>query len=72
MTIESIIDNLSREEQIMAMELLWKRLSSGDAPIQPPDWHRAVVAERVARLETGEVGLVSWEDAKKRLRERLP
>jgi hypothetical protein len=72
MTIESIIDNLSREEQILAMELLWKRLASGDAPIQPPDWHREVVAERVARLESGEVGLVSWEDAKKRLMERLP
>jgi hypothetical protein len=53
------------------MELLWKRLAAESPSTAPPDWHRGVVAERVAAIENGEETLSDWADAKKRLADRL-
>jgi hypothetical protein len=36
MTLETIIDGLSRDEQMIAMELLWKRLTHEAATASPP------------------------------------
>ena len=71
MTLESIIDGLSRDEQIIAMELLWKRISQGKDSSKPPQWHRDVVAERVERIRNGSASLVDWTEARKRLVDRL-
>jgi hypothetical protein len=71
MTLESLIGGLTRDEQIIAMELLWKRLTTESPSTAPPDWHRSVVAERVAAIENGEETLFDWADAKKRLADRL-
>ena len=71
MSLESLIGGLSRDEQIVAMELLWKRLTTEDPSAAPPDWHRSVVAERVAAIERGEESLSDWADAKRRLADRL-
>jgi hypothetical protein len=71
MTLETLIGGLSREEQIVAMELLWKRLTTEDPSTAPPEWHRSVVEERVAALERGDDTLSDWADAKKRLADRL-
>lgn len=71
MKLETMIDALSRDEQIIAMELLWKRLTHETSAALPPDWHRDVVAERVAGVESGDDPLSDWADAKKRLADRL-
>ncbi|MDZ4851289.1 MAG: addiction module protein [Pirellulaceae bacterium] len=72
MTLEALIDNLSRDEQVIAMELLWKRISQGQNAVHPPEWHHDIVAERVARVKNGSTKLIDWDDAKRRLAERLP
>jgi len=46
MSLETLIGGLSRDEQIVAMELLWKRLPTEEPSASPPEWHRSVVAER--------------------------
>ncbi|MFO7906488.1 MAG: addiction module protein [Planctomycetota bacterium] len=71
MTLEAFINGLSRDEQVIAMEMLWKRLSQGPDAAVPPAWHRDVVAERVAALKDGTESLVDWAEAKKRLADRL-
>lgn len=71
MSLESLIGGLTREEQIVAMELLWKRLTTEDPAAAPPDWHRGVVAERAAAIEDGSEALSDWAEAKKRLADRL-
>lgn len=71
MSLETLIGGLTRDEQIVAMELLWKRLTTEDPSAAPPEWHRSVVAERVAAIERGEEALSDWADAKKRLADRL-
>ncbi len=69
MTLETMIDGLTRKEQLIAMELLWRRLSQTDS--EPPAWHRSVVSERVTAVENGIDTLSGWADAKKRLADRI-
>ncbi len=71
MTLEAMIDSLSRDEQMIAMELLWKRLTHESTVIEPPEWHRDVVAERANAVRNGDDTLSDWADAKKRLADRL-
>jgi hypothetical protein len=71
MSLETLIGGLSRDEQIVAMELLWKRLTTEDPSASPPEWHRSVVSERVAAVEQGDDTISDWADAKKRLADRL-
>ena len=48
MTLETMIDGLSREEKLAAMELIWRDLASGPQPFVSPDWHEQVIADRLA------------------------
>lgn len=70
MGIEAIIDNMSRHEQLAALQLLWDRLASSPEDTQPPDWNGELLADRMAAVENGTAKFVDWTDAKKRLRER--
>jgi putative addiction module component (TIGR02574 family) len=70
MGIETLIDNMSRNEQIAALQLIWDRLATSAEGTEPPEWHGDVLAERLAAVENGSAKFVDWPDAKKRLRER--
>jgi hypothetical protein len=48
MTLETMIDGLSREEKLAAMDLIWRDLTSGPQPFVSPDWHERVIAARLA------------------------
>jgi hypothetical protein len=56
-------------DKIRLMEALWRDLSEGDALVDSPDWHAAVLADRVSRLESGQDKFIDWDVAKKLLRE---
>ncbi len=60
MSLETLIGGLTRDEQIVAMELLWKRLTTENPSAAPPEWHRSVAAERVARKKHRCIRLVFW------------
>lgn len=47
MTVETIIKNLSAEERRCALELLWAHIERDDPSFAPPEWHGAVIAERL-------------------------
>jgi len=71
MTLETMINGLSPDEQLIAMELLWVRLTQYATPTAPPGWHSEIVSKRAAAVESGEDTLSDWSDAKERLAERL-
>ena len=71
MELEAIIDGLSRDEQVIAMEMLWSRISQDPTTSAPPEWHQDIVAKRVEALKDGSESFVDWSEAKKRLAERL-
>lgn len=58
MTVETLIGNLSRAEQLLAMELIWQSLSSVESTLESPGWHDEVVRERLQNpLPGGSLGL---------------
>ena len=65
------IAELPPAEKIELMESLWESICHEPLVTQAiPDWHHAVLADRVARLDSGEEPVASWEDAKTRIREQ--
>ena len=71
MTTDQLLESLSRTEKIALMERLWADLSQRPQEVPSPDWHGDVLAERIAAVREGRTALVDWNDAKRRLRDRL-
>ena len=63
----SDIQQMSLEEQLQAMELLWASLSRTPNAVPSPDWHGDILAERMAKIERGEGEFLSIPQLKERL-----
>jgi hypothetical protein len=61
------IQQMSLEEQLQAMELLWASLSRTPNAVPSPDWHGDILAERMAKIERGEGEFLSIPQLKARL-----
>jgi putative addiction module component (TIGR02574 family) len=61
------IEQMSLEEQLQAMELLWDSLSRRPNAVPSPDWHGDILAERMAEIERGEGEFLSIPQLKERL-----
>ena len=61
------IEQMSLEEQLQAMELLWSSLSRTPNAVPSPDWHGDILAERMAKIERGEGEFLSIPQLKARL-----
>ena len=61
------IEQMSLEEQLQAMELLWSSLSRTPNAVPSPDWHGDILAERMAKIERGEGEFLSIPQLKERL-----
>jgi hypothetical protein len=55
MSLEELIRNLSRAEKLMAMELIWRDLSSSQDSIESPSWHDDIIRERLEKAASGEL-----------------
>jgi hypothetical protein len=64
---EAAIDRMTPQEQMKAMELLWRALSRTPNAVRSPSWHGAVLSERLAKIERGEAEFFTIEEVKKRL-----
>lgn len=71
MSTDVALGNLSVAEKLELMERPWDDLSRRPENVPSPQWHGDVLAERIAAVSDGRTDFVSWDDAKKRLRERL-
>ncbi len=65
------LDTLSTTEKLILMERLWVDLSIRPDEIRSPDWHGDVLSARLQAVKEGKTNFIDWEDAKRRLRERL-
>lgn len=61
------IEQMSLQEQLQAMELLWTSLSRRPNAVPSPDWHGDILAERLAKIEHGEGEFLSISQLKERL-----
>ena len=71
MSTDVSLEKLSVAEKLELMERLWDDLSRRPGDVPSPQWHADVLAERIAAVRDGRTDFVQWDDAKKRLRERL-
>ncbi|MBI3877977.1 MAG: addiction module protein [Verrucomicrobia bacterium] len=61
------IDRMDVQERLQAMELLWASLSRTPEVVPSPDWHGAVLADRLAKIKRGEAQLLTLAEVKARL-----
>jgi Putative addiction module component len=65
MTIASI-NNMSIEEKITTMEMLWDDLCQHQK-IDTPSWHQEVLQAREEKRLAGEEQPIAWSEAKKHI-----
>ena len=63
------LQTLQSSEKIELMEQLWDSLQqNADTDELIPDWHEAVISQRLDKLQRGEDTILDWEVVKESLR----
>ncbi len=71
MEITLLLEKMSIEEKIRAMETIWDDLCRKADSISSPSWHKKVLNERGERIKKGEEEFVDWSSAKKNIRNKI-
>jgi hypothetical protein len=58
------VKSMTPSQRVLAMEALWESMCQEEGEVASPDWHEAVLEERRARIERGEVGFVTLQQLK--------
>ena len=64
-------DELSPDEKLEYIQALWDRFVEHPEEVPVPDWHRQVIAERLAAHRRGETALLPWSGVREELLARL-
>jgi putative addiction module component (TIGR02574 family) len=65
----SSFDRLSLPEKIQLVGDLWDRIADSPAQLTMPDWQKEELDRRERDYAANPTPLVSWEEAKRRIRE---
>ena len=71
MSITLPLKEMSAEEKIQVMESLWKDLCSTAGSTLSPNWHQDVLFAREAGVQAGDIEIMEWEAAKKKISEDI-
>lgn len=55
----SDIAQMSVEDRLKAIEMLWSSLGSQNESIASPEWHREILAHRVSKIEADEASFLT-------------
>jgi hypothetical protein len=69
MTLETMIANLSREEKLATMELIWRDLAADSRSFGSPAWHEKVIEDRLENPASGPA--LSLAEAKDEIKEAI-
>lgn len=64
-------DELQVEEKLDYVQQLWQRITAEPGAVPVPDWHREILAERLADYRRDPSAGEDWELVKERLRNKL-
>jgi hypothetical protein len=64
------LQQMSREQKLQTMHLLWEDLAQDADSIESPSWHSDVLRETEERVRAGTERSHDWEAAKQELRKR--
>ena len=62
------LEEMSVEDKLQAMEILWDDLCRNEQDIPSPPWHGELLQSRADALSRGEDQVEDWEEAKQRIR----
>jgi hypothetical protein len=71
MSMNLPLKDMSLQEKLAAMELLWEDLARSPESVESPGWHKDILDERRERVAEGEARFVDWETAKKNIRSKI-
>jgi len=63
------IENLTRTEKLRMMEVIWDDLSRDPETLSSPEWHAHALKEAERAVAENQTNFVSWDTAKKMLRD---
>ena len=66
-----MIPEMSTAQKLAAMESLWSSLHHALEETPPPEWHREILAGRMAKIQDGDAVYEDWNGVKKELRARI-
>ena len=71
-SVKSIpLESYSVDENLVLMDRLWEILSRRPGDVPSPELHGDVLSSRLIAVREGNTSFVDWDDAKKRLQDRL-
>jgi hypothetical protein len=72
MPMNLALKEMTLEEKLAAIELLWDDLARSPESIESPDWHKDILDERRQRVAEDKGQFTDWETAKTEIRKKLP
>ena len=70
MSMNLPLKDMTLQEKLAAMELLWEDLARSPESVESPGWHKDVLDARRERIAEGKAH-VDWETAKKDIRSKI-
>lgn len=61
----TLIDKMTREEKLRAMEALWDSLIHEGRDLASPEWHAELLRNRKASVDAGTARFVTLDDLKR-------
>jgi len=71
MALELPLAQMSLDDKLQAMELLWADLSKDPSQVVSPAWHGDVLRSRQEAVQQGKASFQSWEGGMDELRAEL-
>ena len=71
MSMNLPLKDMTLQEKLAAMELLWEDLARSPESVESPDWHKDILDERRELVAEGKAHFVDWETAKKDIRNKV-
>jgi hypothetical protein len=62
---------LSFPQKLDLMETLWADMIGNEKNLESPAWHEAILNEREAALDAGQLTVSDWADAKERIKKNV-
>ena len=67
MSVELLVEQMSVEEKLRALEILWENLCGDEKNVPVPQWHKDLLDKRETLIREGRAHFEDWETAKKRI-----
>ena len=65
------LKEMTIDEKLKAMEMLWDDICRNSPDFSSPDWHREILEERQRKLKNGSDKFKDWDQAKKDVRNSI-